>query len=104
MIGAAIGVAVIALLSAWLFGGILLRAVGALLILAGAVALAGSGGANAALVLLLGVALRWSGHLHYALRHGAWKSPLAARPWLALAVWWGRFWSESRGEPVPSRG
>jgi hypothetical protein len=88
MIATAIGTAVLALLAAWLFGSLLLRLAGALLILAGATELAGSGEANGALVLGIGALLWWTGHLLYALRHGAWKSALAERlGGAALAVW-----------------
>ena len=88
MIAAALGTTVLALLAAWLLGGLVLRSAGVLLILAGAVGLAGSGDANAALLLGIGALVWWAGQLLYALRHGIWKSRLAERlGGAALAAW-----------------
>lgn len=79
MILSAIGTALLAVICFWLFGGFALRLGGALLVLVGAVGLATTGNANAILLVTLGIAAWWTGHLHYALRHGAWKSALARR-------------------------
>lgn len=75
----ALGIAILAVLGAWLLGGLVLRVGGALLLFGGAVGLAAAGNANGLLVVALGAALWLAGHLHYALRHGAWKSALAGR-------------------------
>jgi len=79
MILSAIGTALPAVICFWIFGGFALRLGGALLVLVGAVGLATTGNANAILLVTLGVAAWWTGHLNYALRHGAWKSALARR-------------------------
>lgn len=54
MIVTAIGIAILALIGFWMFGGVLLRAGGLTIIVLG-------------------------GHWHYALRHHAYKSPLVER-------------------------
>lgn len=73
----ALGIAALALLFTWIFGGFLLRAGGLLLVFAGSTALAVSGNANGILVATFGAVLWLLGHGHYALRHEAWKSRLA---------------------------
>lgn len=84
------GVAGLALLLAWVFGGALLRLAGLLLVLAGVLALAGSANADGILVTAIGAILWLIGHGHYALRHGAWKSRLAAWVWESVAATLGR--------------
>jgi len=79
MILSAIGSALLAALGFWIFGGFALRLGGALLVIAGAAGLAITGDANGLLLVALGAAAWWAGHLHYALRHGAWRSALAGR-------------------------
>lgn len=75
----ALGIAALALLFTWIFGGFLLRVGGLLLVFAGAIVLALSGNANGILVAAIGTVLWFLGHGHYALRHGIWKSTLASR-------------------------
>jgi len=75
----ALGIAALALLFTWIFGGFLLRAGGLLLVFTGATILALSGNANGILVAAIGAVLWLLGHGHYALRHGIWKSALASR-------------------------
>jgi len=70
----ALGIAALALLFTWIFGGFLLRAGGLLLVFAGASVLALSGNANGILVAAIGAVLWLLGHGHYAVRHGVWKS------------------------------
>lgn len=74
MILSTIGTGLLAVIGFWIFGGIALRFGGALLIIAGAAGLAITGDANGLPLVALGTAAWWAGHLHYALRHGAWKS------------------------------
>lgn len=73
----ALGIAALALLVTWIFGGFLLRAGGLPLVFAGAIVLALSGSANGILVAAIGAVLWLLGHGHYALRRGEYKSPLA---------------------------
>lgn len=79
----AIGTLILAFLGAWVFGGIALRLAGAVIALAGLLGLSVSGEASGILVFLLGACLWLAGHLHFRLRHGAFKSVLAAHFWLA---------------------
>src|SRR5215467_6051304 len=73
---ATIGVLLLGALALWFLGGLVLRLVGLLIFLAGAVGVA-RGDAGGILVAALG-ALGWlAGHWHYALRHQEYKSPLA---------------------------
>ena len=75
----AIGVVILAVGGAWLFGGLLARWAGALLIVAGSAGLASTGDANGLLLVALGAALWLVGHLLYRMRRGVWKSVLAER-------------------------
>jgi len=79
-----IGVAILAVAGIWLFGGLLARWAGVLLVAAGSVGLAGTGNANGLFLVALGIALWLVGHLLYRMRRGAWKSALAERLCLAL--------------------
>lgn len=88
MIPSAIGTVLLVALGFWIFGGFALRLGGVLLVLVGAVGLATMGNVSAILLVALGVAAWWTGHLHYALRHGAWKSALARRPSKGIAATW----------------
>jgi hypothetical protein len=74
-----IGIAVLVAGGFWLFGGVILRAGGAFLALLGALALVLLGNAFGIVILAIGVALWLAGHWHFALRHHAYKSPLAER-------------------------
>jgi hypothetical protein len=81
---AAIGIAILVVAGIWLFGGLLARCAGVLLVVAGSVGLASTGNANGLLLVALGIALWLVGHLLYRMRRGAWKSALAERLCLAL--------------------
>lgn len=76
---ASLGFAILVLAGLWLFGGLLARATGALLMLAGAVGAAAIDDANGLVVFALGGGLWLVGHFHYALRHGEFKSTLAGQ-------------------------
>jgi hypothetical protein len=78
MIPAELGIAILILAGLWLFAGLLARACGALLMLAGAVGVAVTGNVSGFVVVMLGAALSLAGHWHYALRHGRFKSALAS--------------------------
>jgi hypothetical protein len=76
MIAVTVGSLTLGALALWFLGGFVLRLVGLLVFVAGAVGVA-SGNAGGILVATLG-ALGWlAGHWHYALRHQEYKSPLA---------------------------
>jgi hypothetical protein len=72
-----LGMAILALASLWLFGGLLARAGGSLLMLAGLLGVAAIGDVNGLIVFVLGAGIWLAGHWHYALRHGGFRSPLA---------------------------
>jgi hypothetical protein len=82
----ALGIAALALLFAWLFGGFLLRLGGLLLVFVGAIGLAVSGNANGIPVATIGAVLWLLGHGHYALRHGVWKGHLAMALWSSAGL------------------
>ena len=77
MIPTTLGIALLALIGLWLFGGLLLRIGGAILALAGVAGLALTGDPEALLCVGIGAALWLAGHWHCALRHHEYKSPLA---------------------------
>lgn len=85
----ALGVAVLAGLAViWLLGGILLRVGGLLLVIAGALGVALQRDPDGILVLAIGALLWLAGHWHYALRHHAYKSPLARYAFCRWAPEW----------------
>ncbi len=75
----AIGVAILVVAGIWLFGSLVARWAGVLLVIAGSAALASTGDANGLLLITLGAALWLAGHLLHRIRRGAWKSALAER-------------------------
>jgi hypothetical protein len=77
----AIGVTILAVVGTWLFGGLLARWAGALLVVAGAAGLATTDDPNGPLLVALGVLLWLAGHLPYRARRGIWKNALAERVW-----------------------
>lgn len=77
----AIGVAILGVIGIWLFGGLLARWIGVLLVIAGSAGLASTGNANGLLLVTLGAALWLIGHLLYRVRRGIWKSALVERVW-----------------------
>lgn len=80
-----IGLLAPALFCAWTFGGIVLRLGGAVIALAGLLGMSLTGSASGVLVFALGACLWLAGHLHFRLRHGAFKSALAERLCLAAS-------------------
>lgn len=76
---AVIGILALALLSAWSFGGIALRLAGTVIALAGLLGLSLNGNPSGVLAFALGACLWLAGHLHFRLRHRAFKSALAER-------------------------
>ena len=76
------------LLGLWLLGGLLTRIGGLLLVLAGGFDVGLQHGAGGVLVLALGALLWLAGHWHYALRHHAYKSPLAGYVFMRWAPAW----------------
>jgi hypothetical protein len=83
-----LGVAALGLLSAWLVGGILLRATGATLAVAGLLGLFAFGQAGGLLVAGIGTAMWLGGHWHYALRRQEYKSALARHIFCRWAPGW----------------
>jgi len=83
----AIGIAALVMLLGWVFGDVVLRLGGLLLVLAGLLGMALSANANAVLIAGIGAFLWLLGHGRYALRHGQWKSRLAGSLWrMGMAV------------------
>ena len=72
-----IGIAIIAVIGFWILGGIFLRAGGIVFAFAGVVALITLHDPVALFMLVLGFVMWLAGHWHFALRHHAYKSPLA---------------------------
>lgn len=78
----------VGLLAFWLLGGIVARLGGLLVLIAGIVDLAFAPNASACLLIAMG-ALAWlAGHWHFALRHQAYKSPLARHVFCRWAPRW----------------
>lgn len=100
---AEIGAMILAAAGIWLFGGVLARLAGILLVLAGALTLTATGQAGALFPVAAGALLWLAGHLHYRVRFGFWKSALAERICLLLLAWhrpddarWRRDWAYDR--------
>jgi hypothetical protein len=83
-----LAIVALGLLFAWVLGGLVLRLGGLILALAGAGVVALSGNANGVFVFAIGGALWLAGHWLYALRHHAYKSPLAGYVFLRWAPAW----------------
>ena len=77
-------------LAFWAFGGIVLRLGGWLYLAAGTLAALFGHGPEPLVFLLLGAASWLLGHWHYALRHGAFKSPVASY----VICRWGPAWMD----------
>jgi hypothetical protein len=75
----AVGVAILAIAGIWLFGGLLARWAGALLVVAAAAGLASTNDPGGLFLLTLGAALWLAGHMLYRMRRGVWKSVLVER-------------------------
>lgn len=79
MLSVILGLAVLVFIAGWVFGGVVLRALGLALLVLGAVGLVVTQDAAAALVLAIGVVMWLAGHWHYAMRHHEYASPLTQR-------------------------
>lgn len=75
----------VSLLVFWLLGGLVARVGGLLLVLVGTASLALAPRLETSLLIGVGVAIWLFGHWHYALRHRAYKSPLARYVFCRLA-------------------
>lgn len=78
----------VGLLAFWLLEGFVARVGGLLLVIAGAANLALNPQVEAALLIGVGAAIWLLGHWHYALRHQAYKSPLARHVFCRWAPAW----------------
>ena len=76
------------LLALWLLGGMVLRILGVLLALAGGLGVTVQHDTSGILVLVIGALLWLAGQWHYALRHQAYKSPLARHVFSRWAPAW----------------
>jgi len=74
-----IGATILAVAGIWIFGGLLARLAGALLVAAGSAGLASTGDADGFFIVAFGAGLWLVGHLLYRIRRGVWKSALAER-------------------------
>jgi hypothetical protein len=82
----AIGIGAAVAVGAWLFAGVVLRALGWLIALTGIAVLAISADPMGVLVVVAGLAAWLVGEWHFAMRHRMWKSPLARDVVAALPV------------------
>jgi len=78
----------VGLLALWLLGGFVARVGGLLLVFAGTANLALSPQMGAAVLIGIGALMWLLGHWHYALRHQAYKSPLARQIFCRWAPTW----------------
>lgn len=79
-----IGIAILAVGGFWIFGGVVLRVVGALFAFVGLVSLVTLANPAALFMVVLGLVMWLAGHWHFALRHHEYKSPLAQRIFLQV--------------------
>jgi hypothetical protein len=80
-----VAILILGLLAFWVVGGVALRVAGAGISLLALVGLAvSSGAATGFFILVFGLFLWLAGHWHFALRHHAYKSPLARRIFLLV--------------------
>ena len=80
----AIGIAILAIIGFWFFGGVVLRVVGAVFVFVGLVSLVTLGSLAALLMVAIGLVMWLAGHWHFALRHHEYKSALAERIFLQV--------------------
>lgn len=85
---AAIGVAILVAVGIWIFGGLLARWTGVLLVVVGSAGLASTGDPNGLFAVAFGAAVWLAEHLLYRIRRGAWKSVSAERVFSAAAAVW----------------
>lgn len=79
-----IGIAILAIGGFWIFGGVVLRIVGAVFAFVGVVSLVTLANPAALFMVVLGLVMWLAGHWHFALRHHEYKSPLARRIFLQV--------------------
>jgi hypothetical protein len=84
MIFTVFGIAVLALVGFWLFGGVVLRGTGVVFVFVGLVSLVTLADPVALLMVVIGLVMWLAGHWHFALRHHEYKSALAQRIFLQL--------------------
>lgn len=89
MLITALGIAIVALVGCWIVGGVLLRLGGLIVMALGVAALLTANNLLGGIIALAAGFLLWlGGHWHYALRHHAYRSPLARRIFLQLLPRW----------------
>jgi hypothetical protein len=105
-----VGIAIIALVGFWLFGGVILRVVGAVFVFVGLISLVMLANPAALLMVVIGLVMWLAGHWHFALRHHEYKSPLAQRIFLQILPprydptrHWGSPVVTEAAEPDPHR-
>lgn len=79
-----IGIAILAIVGFWLFGGVVLRVAGAVFVFVGLISLVTLANPAALLMVAIGLVMWLVGHWHFALRHHEYKSPLAQRIFLQV--------------------
>lgn len=79
MQGRVFGIAILAIVGFWLFGGVVLRVAGIVFVFAGLLTLVTLADPVALLMVVIGLVMWLAGHWHFALRHHEYKSPLAQR-------------------------
>jgi predicted membrane channel-forming protein YqfA (hemolysin III family) len=84
MIFTVIGIAVLAIIGFWFFGGVALRVAGIVFVLVGLISLVALANPAALLMVAIGLLMWLAGHWHFALRHHEYKSPLAERIFLQV--------------------
>lgn len=84
MIFTIFGIAILAIVGFWLFGGVVLRVAGIVFVFAGVVSLVTLANPVALLMVVIGLVMWLAGHWHFALRHHEYKSPLAQRIFLQV--------------------
>jgi len=78
----------VGVLACWLLGGFVARVGGLPLVFAGTANLAPSPQTGSVMLIGIGAAMWLLGHWHYALRHQAYKSPLARHVFCRWAPRW----------------
>lgn len=84
MIFTIFGIAILAIVGFWLFGGVVLRVAGIVFVFVGLVSLVTLADPAALLMVVIGLVMWLAGHWHFALRHHEYKSPLAQRVFLQV--------------------
>lgn len=84
MIFTVFGIAILAVVGFWLFGGVVLRVAGIVFVFVGLVSLVTLADPAALLMVVIGLVMWLAGHWHFALRHHEYKSPLAQRVFLQV--------------------